>query len=151
MRIVFRWKSISTLSSRHVPILTLTGIYVWKKACSRSRTACSTSCEKTEPTPASRNNMDKYSFFMSDWLSTVQKIHKKRVRSSSLPTLLFLFSKHLQRNVFYECFHGFVGCQTQAVVQCGCTAVAVFASLPEQTFRRCPGTVRSPSGFGASG
>lgn len=37
-----------------------------EKACNRSRTACSTSCEKTEPTPASRNNMDKYSFFMSD-------------------------------------------------------------------------------------
>ena len=75
------------------------------------------------------------------------KIHKKRVRSSSLPTLLFLFSKHLQRNVFYECFHGFVGCQTQAVVQmrlyrgCGLRYVA------RTDVRRCPGKVRSPSGL----
>ena len=62
------------------------------------------------------------------------KIHKKRVRSSSLPTLLFLFSKHLQRNIFHECFHCFVRCQTEIVIQCGGTTVTVFTALPEQTF-----------------
>lgn len=85
----FRWKSIRTLSSRHVPILTLPGIYVWKKACSRSRTACSTSCEKTEPTPASRNNMDKYSFScpMVKYRTKYIKKSEKFITSHSLVSI----------------------------------------------------------------